>query len=356
MAKGRVMCHEYKLYFRSMLLFTIAWTHNESDILETFVRYHASIADKMLIVLIRGSDNSEEILEQLRTEGLPIEIHRTEAPFFDAVEHQKLLTAAIRTHQPAWVIPLDTDEFLTASKPQANVRDVFASLPGDVPVSFSWVSHVPTESDVQDANVLRRIRHHLETERSKTVKTALPLSITKGSEWRFGPGSHRILGSSIPETVHLDSLTLRHFPIRSSEQVRVKSLGWLWVLASTRLNAAVHARQWKKLFDRCGDDRPLEVPELRALADRYTVLHTDDVSPVKLVDNPVPCTFDLQYPRKTATRTQASVAVAERLAVMLHDARVRIPGAAPSMMRRLWNRMLIMAGRPGLIVTSKNLE
>ena len=55
-----------------MKLISITTIKNEADIIESFVRYHANIFDLMIILNNGSTDDTDDILDKLISEGLPI--------------------------------------------------------------------------------------------------------------------------------------------------------------------------------------------------------------------------------------------------------------------------------------------
>jgi hypothetical protein len=61
----------------------IAMVRNEADIIECWARYNLRVLDCLHITDHHSQDNTVEILESLRSEGLPIYLYR-----FEHQEHQ----------------------------------------------------------------------------------------------------------------------------------------------------------------------------------------------------------------------------------------------------------------------------
>ncbi len=76
----------------SKKIFSISMVKNESDIIESFVRYNLNIFDGMIILDNHSSDNTLEILNLLKKEGLNLHIIKDEDKEFDqAAKINKLL-------------------------------------------------------------------------------------------------------------------------------------------------------------------------------------------------------------------------------------------------------------------------
>lgn len=120
-----------------MKIIAIAMVKNEMDVIESFVRHTLSFADELIVCEHRSSDATREILEDLRAEGLPLEIE-TEyraAHVQEDVMSRLLLVAADRGAD--LIVPLDADEFLLP-RAQGDTRAVLETL------STEHVHHLPT--------------------------------------------------------------------------------------------------------------------------------------------------------------------------------------------------------------------
>jgi len=96
---------------------------NESDIIEAFIRYHVNIFDSMFIVDNNSTDGTQEIIQNLKSEGLPIKLLFDDNPSFDQSQiTTNLFYSVLEWENPDYVIPLDVDEFLT------NERNYFLEL------------------------------------------------------------------------------------------------------------------------------------------------------------------------------------------------------------------------------------
>lgn len=63
-----------------MAIVTITITRNDVDILEAFIRHHVELVDDMIVIVHRCGDNSEELLQELLLEKLPLQIFSDHTP------------------------------------------------------------------------------------------------------------------------------------------------------------------------------------------------------------------------------------------------------------------------------------
>ena len=113
---------------------------NEEDVIESFVRHTLQFADFHLICDHMSTDRTREILNLLKSEGLPIEIFS-----FDRLEFAlrevitNLLHIAIENYDAGIIIPLDADEFVI--KVDGNSQDL-RQLLQNLPTDQIWNSQI----------------------------------------------------------------------------------------------------------------------------------------------------------------------------------------------------------------------
>lgn len=109
-----------------MRIVTITWARNEEDILESFIRHHARMVDKMVIILHCCEDTSYDIALRLQREGITLDIRESNASYHAQGE---ALTALMHEHADAdWIVPLDADEFLCGAQ---ELRSILEQAPTD---------------------------------------------------------------------------------------------------------------------------------------------------------------------------------------------------------------------------------
>ena len=91
----------------------ISMVKNEMDVIESFVRHTLGFADLLIVADHKSTDQTREILEKLRDEGLPLIIEDVRTAIYeqaDVMTH--LLWEAADVQKADLVVPLDADEFL----------------------------------------------------------------------------------------------------------------------------------------------------------------------------------------------------------------------------------------------------
>lgn len=85
------------------------FTKNEDDFIETFIRYHLNVVDKITVIDNGSTDGTWEILQQLaaQTNKLNVQQH------LESFHHKaRILTHYMKMSESQLLIPLDTDEIL----------------------------------------------------------------------------------------------------------------------------------------------------------------------------------------------------------------------------------------------------
>jgi len=254
-----------------MKIISFSVVRNESDILEAFVRHHAAFVDRMVIVDHRSQDNSLEILEALKAEGLPVDVRSISDFSYDQAKiYTDIAREVVQQDSPDWVLPLDADEFLVAPGAQS-VQDALKEE-GDAGVLLiPWRGYVPLPSDDEhEPHVLKRITCRRTREDPQWWKVALPRSVLRDVQ-RLVVGSHNVLSA---EGEHLPAkrsraLALAHFPVRSAAQVTCKAIaGWVSTRHVYRRYGAVNYH-WKVIYDRLVRHSLLTREDLKELGLAY---------------------------------------------------------------------------------------
>ncbi|OGJ61396.1 hypothetical protein A3A67_05145 [Candidatus Peribacteria bacterium RIFCSPLOWO2_01_FULL_51_18] len=323
-----------------MKIITVSWVRNEGDILETFVRHNSKFACRMIVIDHRSQDNSREILEKLKQEGLPLDI-RYDEQF--AHRQAEVLTGILQEialqDEPDWIILLDGDEFLVDTN-DGTVAEALAKEDAGKPLGLPWRSYAPiSRDDGNESNVLKRITHRKSIESPAWWKTAVPaaaLREAKGITVDFG--SHRLLNVEKKPMPTFESvnLALAHFPVRTSAQITCKAVGgWLSdMLDPGKQGQRGMSFQWKAIFDELKEGRDFAPEDLTRLALTYaskeqwdsmtfnftkghnlgTARPDTDAKIPGIIRDPVATDFSLKYRHRPAKPWQVLLESAEDLA------------------------------------------
>ena len=258
-----------------MKIIIISTIRNESDILETFVRYHLQLVDHMIIINHRSMDSSAKILNGLQQEGLSLEVEDE-----SALDHQqgsvltRYMRRAVRKYNADWVVPLDADEFLTVSG-EGLVRKVMEKFPIDKVVKLQWRTYIPTASDnCQEPNILKRIQHYRRNENHTLDKIMIPRSLALKNSGLISPGNHGFVKKfSLKQKdfpyEYTDQLVLAHYPARSAQQIMTKAVvGWLACLSKPN-KEPTEAFHLKQIYGHIKNGNLISPEELSSMAMGY---------------------------------------------------------------------------------------
>lgn len=277
---------------------------NEADIIETFIRYHVSILDGMIILDNGSNDNTVKIVNELIAEGLPVHLIFDDNPSYDQSSiTTNMLYSTLRQFKADYILPLDADEFLI----KKNAQDIRVTLKKQLNQNtiffLSWITYIPTaHDDKKELNLLKRITHRRKIQHNYDKKIIIPADIAKQHKITIRQGNHEIDGSSAKKfkRVDLKNLALAHFPIRSASQAKSKYLvGWLANLARDKQVLF----DWYYYYNILKDGKKLTPDDLRNMALRYDVPNkrinmTVVKDPIKLSKEQ---SFKLKYTEKTET-------------------------------------------------------
>lgn len=210
-----------------MNVIVVAVVRNELDILEAFVRHHAELADRLVIADHRSIDGSLELLRELQSEGLPLDVRSLTAPIFRQGLTTTLLARAVAEElRPELIVPLDADEFVTAEEPE-RAPALIAELSRERPTLVVQRNFVPMpDDDLGERNPVARIVHreprHRRTISGKTRKVIVPGPVAADPAWGIANGNHRVVPRAGQGRIASDrdsELFVAHYPARSVEQL-----------------------------------------------------------------------------------------------------------------------------------------
>lgn len=270
---------------------------NEEDIIETFVRYHISIFDQIIIVDHDSTDNTREILNKLKIEFDKIKIIDEKSIWhIQSQISTKLLNEFGQNSD--WFVFLDADEFLLLDKDLDNiVFDKSKLLMG------CWYNYVPTIECSDEKNVLKAITYRTKIVNLNQLKVIMHKNIFKlYNDLYYVEGQHEVHSKDqyINRNVS-KSIRICHFPIRSCTQTVSKYLiGWLAKLSNPyNQNLIPNWSHWKRMFDKVKNK--IDFLDIQDIAAGYTFDHSE--TPYELVCDPVPCNFELKYTKLIQKRS-----------------------------------------------------
>jgi glycosyltransferase involved in cell wall biosynthesis len=236
-----------------MKLVAISRVRNEADIIEAFVRHHASYFDKHIILDDGSCDGTYEALQSLQAEGLPLVVTQAATLGYEQARYMsQLLHVAIDEFGADWVAPLDADEFIEPASGQT----LSGVLNGhkESPLSIAWHNFEcrPQDEKNPEHNPVVRQRFRL-LPRADSNKVLIPARcVNKATE--IAQGNHFISCRGIPiASRSLESINLCHFPIRSLKQyagkIAVAHLQYLAMPNWDGITGFQYAEPFKVLLD-----------------------------------------------------------------------------------------------------------
>lgn len=284
-----------------MRIVGVSMVRNEADLIESFVRHHAALLDRLLVVDHGSTDGTREILAALQAEGLPLWIAETRAL---ANKQAQVLTQAmrdlVRREGADVALALDADEFLRADR--RGLEGALSGLRPDGVGTLRWLTHLP--GDGHEPHPLARLRWRVPEDADRYVKVAIGGALAARDGWMLAPGSHAAFATTGGRLTAIDAapldLRLAHLPFRTVEQLVVKVVqGWL----GTRLQEGRHAHagvinaHWRRLFDHYLSGGRFAPEDLRRVA-LATYIGPEDCDALlqRLVEDPLPAPV-LRYTR-----------------------------------------------------------
>jgi Glycosyl transferase family 2 len=298
-----------------MKIAAVTRVRNEADIIEAFVRHHAWV-DRIIVTCHICVDNTSEIVRLLASEGLPVELRVDEQSFHRQAAVVNAIGRELAEQDGVdWILALDADEFVVPRRGD-DPRAAFDGLPLNRPCRLPWKTYVPTpDDDSGEANALRRIRHRRAREPAQFWKVVfLPGSVVRGGDFALTHGNHELVETATGREVTVDShpsISLAHFPVRSSAQLQTKVLaGWLTRLADAERKPP-QSTQWSALFAECSRGE-ISGERLQEIALAYATVggRRNDA---RLVLDPVEAPFEIRYRIESAEPLHVLADAAARL-------------------------------------------
>ena len=262
---------------------------NEEDIIETFVRYHQSMFDKIIIVDHNSTDNTKVILDKLKYEFSNVEIFEENSTWHIQSQISTKILNQYATDAD-WFVFLDADEFLVLEKDLNDIIFDKSKL-----LMGCWYNYVPTEKETSEKNTLKNITYRTKIVNLNQLKVIMHRNIFRlYKDLYYVEGQHEVHSKDTYINRNVSkSVRICHFPIRSCSQTVAKYLvGWIAKLANPHnQNLVPDWSHWKKMFDKVKSK--IEFVDIQDIAAGYTFDHIE--TPYELILDPIPCKFDLKY-------------------------------------------------------------
>lgn len=231
----------------------ISMVKNESDIIESFIRYYAAFADCIIIADHNSDDGTWEIMEKLKAEYPFLITSRVEQMGYIQSEIMtNLMESVANDYRADWILPMDADEFLL-SEGQDDVRIVLGNCSDNV-LLLPWIDHEVPEACYDRKQCILNLPCRRAIKTRDMNKVIVRGDYIRNGAWRLKQGNHGLEAVTPncdePSYSACDDLVVAHFPFRSKEQYISKNvLGWLANVAAYSKHTHF-AHHWKKAFDR----------------------------------------------------------------------------------------------------------
>ena len=143
-----------------MRIVSFTMVNNESEIIESFVRYNYNFIDEMVIIDNGCTDSTIKIINNMIHEGYKIKIYDESLEAYNQFRlDNKYLNKIINEMDADLILPLDADEFIIAD---GDPREELERLSLDKIYYVNWQWYVMTkEDDPNELFIPRRMKYCL---------------------------------------------------------------------------------------------------------------------------------------------------------------------------------------------------
>ncbi|HFR3515724.1 TPA: glycosyltransferase family 2 protein, partial [Streptococcus suis] len=213
--------------FMKIISFTMV--NNESEIIESFIRYNYNFIDEMVIIDNGCTDNTMQIIFNLIKEGYKISVYDESLEAYNQYRlDNKYLTKIIAEKNPDLIIPLDADEFLTAD---SNPRKLLEQLDLEKIHYVNWQWFVMTKKDdINESFIPRRMQYCFEkpvwhhSDGKPVTKCIISAKYYKKMNLKLSMGHHTVFGNPNVRIEHHNDLKFAHYRAISQEQLIYKTI------------------------------------------------------------------------------------------------------------------------------------
>lgn len=211
-----------------MKIVSFTMVNNESEIIESFIRYNYNFIDEMVIIDNGCTDGTIKIIHGLIKEGYKITIYDESLEAYNQFKlDNKYLDLIIRERKPDIILPLDADEFLTGKE---NPRTILENLDLKTIYYVTWKWYVMTgDDDRKESFIPKRMKYCLReaawnfSDRTPVTKCIIPAEYYRKMKCKLSMGHHTVFGNDKVHIAHLDSLQLAHYRAVSEQQLIYKT-------------------------------------------------------------------------------------------------------------------------------------
>lgn len=212
-----------------MKIVSFTMVNNESEIIESFIRYNYNFLDEMYIIDNGCTDSTIKILHNLKNDGYKIVIYDESLEAYDQFRlDNKYLNKIIEESNPDLIIPLDADEFIISD--HKDPRKEMEKLSLDKIYYVNWQWYVMTEKDdPKETFIPRRLKYCLKrtvwnySDGTPVTKVILPARYFKEKKLTMSMGHHTVYGDKSIAIEEINNIKLAHYRAISEEQLVYKT-------------------------------------------------------------------------------------------------------------------------------------
>lgn len=224
-----------------MTVFGICMVRDADDIIGPVVQHMMGQVDHVIVADNLSVDGTRHILDSFNGN---ITVVEDNDPAYKQSEKMTRLAMVARKAGADFVVPFDADEWWSAR--EGTLKDVIEGADADINVAWVY-DYIPTGVDWDTiANPIQRIRWRRKN-RTPLHKVACRTSKTL----TIHMGNHNASYKNDASYSDCGEIIVRHFPIRSAQQMINKSRTGAKALALTDLSyeSGQHWRDWNRLTD-----------------------------------------------------------------------------------------------------------
>lgn len=211
-----------------MKIISFTMVNNESEIIESFIRYNYNFVDEMVIIDNGCTDSTIKIIRKLIDEGFKITVYDESLEAYNQYRlDNKYLTKIANEKNPDIILPLDADEFLTGN---TNPREVLEGLSLDRIYYITWRWYVMTKEDnILETFIPKKMQYCLSkpawnySDGTVVTKAIIPVKYYSDMGLTLSMGHHTVFGNDKVKITQLDNLQLAHYRAISEEQLIYKT-------------------------------------------------------------------------------------------------------------------------------------
>ena len=236
-----------------MKIVSFTMVNNESEIIESFVRYNYNFIDEMVIIDNGCTDNTTKIIRNLIAEGFKITVYDESLESYNQYRlDNKYLNKIIDEIKPDLILPLDADEFLAGNE---NPRDILEKLTLDRIYYVTWRWYVMTKNDDQsEAFIPKRLQYCLTrpawnySDGTPVTKSIIPAAYYKKMGLTLSMGHHTVFGNDKVKITKLNNLQFAHYRAISEQQLIYKTCCYTMRDIATMENNFETAQRTNQMF------------------------------------------------------------------------------------------------------------